>query len=265
MASHLVTLALENATAGTTIPVRVGNPPNSNEPGLGNSLFSGGNQIFIEVSRAGTTGALTIYGMDVGDPNGAPNQLNSGVQSAQLFKGDGATTTFQTLIPFVALSNNNWLVVLDRIATSSTVTVTAGSNTVTGAATSFLTEYLPGQTCMINGEQKQVLDIASATVMTTVQNFAASAAAVAIFRIGSPVAAASITSITNVGGFALVTMAAAPLANVRMAVYFGTPVVVYTGTDRVKKYQGRSYDFEWILLGATPSATSIWLKTAGTV
>lgn len=262
MGTHLITLLEEVSTAGTTKPQRVGRSRFANEPGSGNNLFEGGAQVIMEVERAGTTGALTVYGMDFGDPNGAPSQLSSGVPTAQLFKGDGSTVAFQTLIPYVALSNNNWIVTSSKYQTSSTATVTAGSTTVTGAATAFLTEFYPGQTILINGEMKEVLSITSNTVLTTVQPFVAAAAGVAIYSVGSPLPAAGITSITNVGGFALVTLAVAPVLNALINVYFGTPVTIYTGTDRVKKLQTRSYDAMWTLLGATPSACSVWLRPA---
>lgn len=262
MSTHLITLLEEFATAGTSKPQRVSRPYNAAgvEAGSGGHLFDSGSQVLMEVDRAGTTGALTVYGMDAPDPNGSPSQLNGGVPYAQQFKGDAATVAFQSLIPYVALANNNFIVTSSRYVTSSTVTVAAGSPTITGAASAFLTEYFPGQSCLINGEIKVIDSITSNTVMTATTNFAATAAAVAIASVGSPLPAAGITSITNVGGYALLTLAVAPLANVLVNLYFGVPVVVYTGTDRLKKKQIRTYDFMWTLLGATPSACSLHLK-----
>jgi hypothetical protein len=262
MATHLITLLEEVATAGTTKPQRVSRPPFAAavEAGSGSHLFDSGSQVVMEVDRAGTTGALTVYGMDAPDTNGAPTLLNAGVPGAQQFKGDGATVAFQSIIPFVALANNNWIVTSSRFLTSSTATVTAGSKTVTGAGSAFLTEYYPGQSILINGETRQVDSITSNTVLTTVTAYATSAAGVAIASVGSPLPAAGITSITNVGGFALLTLAVAPITNVLLNLYFGTPVQIYTGTDRLKKIQTRTYDFMWTLLGATPSACSLHIK-----
>lgn len=269
MASHLFTILEELATAGTTKPVRAGRSPYSNEPGSGNVLFDAGAQVILEIDRVPpVVGALTVYGMDAGDPQGSPVQLNSGVPTAQNFKGDGVTTQFQTIIPFIVLANNNWIVTSGRFLTSSTATVTAGSKVVTGAATSFLTEYSVGQSILINGETKIVEFVASNTVLTTTIAFAASAAGVVIASVGSPLPAAGIAAITNVGGFARVDLAVAPLVNVPLAVYFGVPVQVYpsavasTGLDRIKKQQIRCYEFMWTLLGATPTATSVHLRPA---
>lgn len=260
MATHLVTLLEEVATAGTTKPVRVARPPSSNEAGVGGHLFDSGSQVIMEVDRAGTTGSLTVYGMDAPDANGSPQQLNSGQQYAQQFKGDGSTVVFQSIIPFVALANNNWIVTSTKFQTSSTATVAAGSKVVTGAATAFLTEYSPGQSVLINGEIKTVDFVTSNTVLNTVQNFATSGAGLAIFSYAQPLPAAGITSITNVGGFALLTLAVAPALNAIINLYFGVPVQIYSGTDRLRKYQTRTYDFMWTLLGATPSACSLHLK-----
>ena len=258
MSSRLITLLEEVATAGTTKPQRIGRSPYANEPGSGDGMFESGAQLIYDIARAGTTGALTLYGMDAGDPNGSPSQLNSGVQQAQQFKGDGATTQFQSLIPFVALANNNHILTSSKYQTTSTATVTAGSNLVTGAASAFLTEFFVGQTILVNGEAKRVKSITSNTVLNTVENFAASAAGVSIFSVGSPLPAAAISAVTNVGGFSRYDLAVAPVLGALIVAYFGTPQTIYTGIDRAKRFQDRSYDFMWTLLGATPSAASLW-------
>jgi hypothetical protein len=263
MASRLATLLLESAVAGTSVPRRLGRSKNDLAfPGIGDGVFRGGPNL-LELNRGGVTGAVTIYGANASDPNGNPNQQNSGVPLAQEFKGDGVTTAFQTNIPYVAFSNYNWICESSKYVLTGTVTVTAASNVVTGSGTGFLAAVNVGDTILVNSEFQTVLFIVSDTVLWTENNFASAAAGVAIYTIGAPIPTAGYTMSSGTSSNALCTMAVAPIAGVRFRLFYQavtTVLALAAANSRVLKAQIPSFEFMWTLLGATPSATSLWVR-----
>ena len=113
----------------TSVPIR------TDERGLGGERTSAGKRAVLTIFRstdgAGTNptidGTIAVYGMDVGNPqDGRP--LGNAYATAQTpitfpFIGDGTTKTVQTNIPYVAFSNNNWLVEMPGFTLTATFAV----------------------------------------------------------------------------------------------------------------------------------------------
>ena len=100
-------------------------------------------------------------------------------QTTDQARADGVQTSFQTGIPYVAFSNNNWLVrkKSDRpVAITGTVTKVAASTAVVGAGTAFTTEVVAGQTILIGGEYRIVSSITDNTHLTVSLAFVSAAA-----------------------------------------------------------------------------------------
>jgi hypothetical protein len=217
-------------------------------------------QIQFRIDRSGTVGGGTIYGADFLGTNDA---------NRQDFVGDNsASQALTTSIAHAAFSNYNWLVRAELAKVTGTVAVTAGSKTVTGSGTAFTTELAVGDQVQINGETKVVTAIASTTSLTVDDAFAAAASGVSCFEKDAVLRNTTDFAITNVGGFAVITMVAARLipTGARVEVHKVTPVAIYTWADAsVSEGAGKpvanakGYDALWFVADATatPSATSI--------
>lgn len=263
MASHLVTLTKELATASAaTVPRRISRASYSAaDAGIGSTLFGKGKPVILDINRAGSTSVFTVYGSDASDPQGNPSQQNSGTPLAQRAKGDASTVAFQTLIPYVAPSNYNWITTSSYFLITGTVAVTAGAKTITGTSCAFLTELFPGDLVSVNGELHVIDDITTNDAATTLEAWNASGSSKAIATVGAPIPSTAYT-ITSVGGFALNTLGTAPAAGVIINTYYAAVTSVHAGTTRLVKKQIRSYEFMWCTLAATtaPSATSATLR-----
>lgn len=225
-----------------------------------NSRFLSPN--LLQIERAGNIGGGTVWGAKL---NGLSNA------NRQDFLTDGSATTYDTSIPYAALSNNNWIVRIDKSTRSGTAAVTAGSTTVTGTSTAFLTELRPGQEITINGERKVVTAIASATSLTVDTPYAATASGVSVFLMDDILMPTTDFTVSNQGGFARITLTAAAKgpANTRMQVHFVTPASLFTyataTTTFAKREIASGYDVMWYVADATasPSATNIYVNDLG--
>ena len=80
------------------------------------------------------------------------------------------------------------------ISKTGTVAVSSGSATITGTSTSFSSEFSVGDDIRVNGEEYNVLSIASNTSMTVDENFAATASSQTIYKNGASAAQLSSAS-----------------------------------------------------------------------
>ena len=123
----------------TSVPIR------TNERGLGGERTSAGKRAVLTIMRstdgAGANptidGTIAVYGLDVPNPF-AQKPIGNAYATAQTpiafpFIGDGTTVAFQTNIPFVSFSNNNWLVEMPGFKLSGTFAV-AITGVVTGTS-----------------------------------------------------------------------------------------------------------------------------------
>ena len=94
---------------------------------------------------------------------------------------------------------------------TGTVAVSAGSATITGTSTSFSSEFAAGDDIRVNGEEYNVLSIASDTSMTVDENFAATASSQTISKNGASAAQLSSAS----------AVARTSQSNVQFALYEG--------------------------------------------
>lgn len=218
----------------------------------------------INIERANTTGGGTVWGAYTPSA-GSP----ATVYQAAL--GDGVATTFDTQIPHVALANNNFLVRVSRSPRTGTVAVTANSATVTGTSTAFTTELRIGDEVRVNGETRVVIAIASATSLTVDAPFINAASGVAIALIDGFLAPTTDFTISNVGGFARVTVGAAAKVPVGCAIeiMFVVPVALFTfatATVQFKEIEiGRGVEVAWYASDATasPGSTNVYLEAIG--
>lgn len=225
-----------------------------------NSRFLSPN--LLQIERAGTTGGGTVWGAKL---NGLSNA------NRQDFQTDGVATNYDTSIPFVALANNNWIVRTDRSPRSGTAAVTAGSATVTGTSTAFLTELRPGQEITINGERKVITAIASATSLTVDTAYVATATTQVVNLMDDILMPTTDFTVSNQGGFARITLTAAAKgpANTRMQVHFVTPASLFTYATATTTFAKREipsgYDVMWYVTDATasPSATNLYVSDIG--
>lgn len=217
--------------------------------------------IVIQTERAGVTGGATIYGANL---NGRGNAARADL------KGDGVATVYDTTLPYVAFSNYNWLVVLDKSTRTGTAAVTAGSTTVTGTGTAFATELAVGDEITINGERKIVKDIASTTSLTVTEAFAAAASGASVFLNDAVMVNTTDVAVSNNGGYARFTFAAAAKAplGANIEVHFVTPTALDTFAtatthSRIKDAIGK--DVMWYVSDATasPSATNCYIEPIG--
>lgn len=262
MSVRLVTL-LQESTLAASIPRLVGRSKNDPSlPGIGSGLFRGGSSVLLEVDRAGTTGILVVLGANKSDPNGNPNQQNSGVPLAQRFKGDGSTVAFQTQIPYVAQSGYNWIVQSSKFVLAGTASVTAGSATVTGSSTAFLADFQQGDVIQVGTEKQTVLYVQSDTVLITEAVWAATAATQVVSGVGTCLPVGSIT-MTSVGGLALCTLGVAPIAGAVIDVNYAaieTLLTLPAANSRALRAQMTTRDYMWTTLSGTPSATTVVLR-----
>jgi hypothetical protein len=225
-----------------------------------NSRFLGPIEIGIE--RAGTTGGGTVYGVNLLGPSNA---------NRQDFVGEGgAVTDYQTSIAYAALSNHNWVVKVDRSPRTGTCAVTAGSKTVTGTSTEFLTELKVGAEIVINGERRAVTAIASATSLTVDVAFVTTATGKTASLVDDILVPTVDFSVSDVGGYAKIVLAAAAkgAAGAKLEVHRVTPVALFTfatATTTTARREVQGYDLLWYVSGATssPSATNIYARPLG--
>lgn len=225
-----------------------------------NSRFLGPCRLSLE--RAGTVGGGTVYGA---------NFLGKGNANRQDLVGDGVATTYQTALAYVAFSNYNWLVKIDKSGRTGTVTTTAGSATVTGSSTDFDPELSIGDTIQIGEERRHVIAIASDTSLTVDVAFNVANSAVVCYLVDAVLRQTTDFTLSSVGGNALVTITAAAKApaNAKIEVhYIGTPTTLFTfatATTQFKELEVQGMEAVWYVSGATtsPSATNVYLEPIG--
>lgn len=212
--------------AVTTVPVRI------DERGLGSQRLGAGKRCLLSILRgrkgvagtmADTLGTLAVYGANLPNPlSQVPlgNAFASSVApTSQVFAGDGSTLTFQTTIAYAAFSNYNWIVETASRKLVGTFTVTAG--VIAGSSTTLNTAgvaVLPGDALMIGGQLCVVDTVTSDTVASVLPAITVTAGAVGYQlsqrdRIKTYNASPTLSteySVTNVGGYALITFAVAP-------------------------------------------------------
>ena len=168
----------------TSVPVRVGSR------GLGGERTAAGKRTTLTIYRsqdgAGTNptldGTIAVYGMDLSNPNAGPSNGNAfaaTTPSAYVFMGDGTTVAFQTNIPYVAFSNNNWLVEMPGFKLSGTFAVTTAG--VVSGTSGVAAQAKLGDKVMIGGF------VSTITAYTDQDNFTitpAPAATIAALAVG---------------------------------------------------------------------------------
>ncbi len=211
----------------------------------------------IEIERVAAVGGGTVWGASL---NGRGNALRSD------FVGDGASTTYDTAIPFVAFANYNWMVRTDRSTRTGTATIAIGSTTVTGSGTAFATELAVGDEILINGERRTVLFITSATVLTVDRAYLTAGATLAIALVDALLPVTTDWAVSNVGGIGRITFTAAAKAplGARFDVHFVVPVAKFTFATALltfKRLEVPGADIFWYVSDATgsPSATNIYI------
>jgi hypothetical protein len=127
--------------------------------------------------------------------------------AAERHVADGTQTGFQTDITYAAFSNYNWLVRKrsdSRGAITGTVSVTAGSKTVTGSGTAFDTECHVGEKIIVGTQIREIASIASATSLAVSLAFDSTAA--------GATATAQIDGMSGLSGTVAVTAGSAAVA-----------------------------------------------------
>lgn len=246
----LVALVEALATLSATTPPR--------NVGGKNARFLG--PVELQIERAGTTGGGTVYGQSLLGPNNS---------NRNDFVGDASAVTFQTIIPYVALSNYNWVVKADKYPKAGTASTTAGSATLTGSSTDFDGELYVGDEIEVNGERRLVIAIASDTSLTVDEAFVNSATGKTVSVCDAILIATEDFSLSNVGGNCLVTLVNTLATGAKLEVhYLGTPTTKFTfatATLQFKKIQIPGADVMWYVSGATtaPSSTNVYVKAIG--
>lgn len=266
----LLVAAVARQTSGTATLSR---PMRLDHRGIGEARLSAGRNVILNVTRDrdGTTGALdgtlAVWGANLPHPQtGAPlgnAYAAAATPVANTFRPDGSALTFQTDIPFVAFANYNWLVEVSRFRLTGTVAVAAG--VVTGTGTDFDPQLDVGDQIEINGRRMTVTARTSDTAAVlddTTFTVAAGAVAFNVARAkrmktyAAAPAGPEQYSVTNVGGFALITFAVAPpialdvngvdLGETSVNVYFVTPVqVLADGTHPFNRSRVLSRTVMW--------------------
>lgn len=225
-----------------------------------NARFLG--PVNVAIERAGTTGGGTLYGANFNGDSSA---------NRQDFKGDGSSTDYDSALTYVAFSNYNWLVKVDKSTRTGTASVTAGSKTVTGSSTDFDPELSVGDEILINGETRTVVSIASDTSLTVDEAFVNTATGAAIYLLDAVLRHTTDFTVASNGGLARITLAAAAKApsGAKIQVHYVTPVSLFafaTATVQFKRFQlPNGYDVVWYASGATtaPSSTNVYLQAIG--
>lgn len=218
-------------------------------------------KIQIDIERAANVGGATVWGANfLGRSNALRND----------FRTDGVATTYQTRIPFVTMANYNYLLRISKGSRTGTVTVTANSATITGSGTAFTNELAIGDVIRVGDQVRRILSITSATVAIADEPFTVAAAAVPIALDDGLLIQTTDYAISNVGGFALVTLAAAAKgpANATLEVHFVVPVALdsfVTATVTFRRREADGKDVLWYLADATasPSATNVYVRPLG--
>lgn len=224
-----------------------------------NSQFLSRTQIDIE--RASNVGGGTVWTASLNGRSSA---------NRQDFITDGAAVNYQTRIPFAALSNYNWVIRVAKGPRTGTVAVTANSNVITGTGTQFLTELAVGKTIRIGDQVRRIATITSATAATSDDVFEVAATGVAISLDDEILVQTTDYTVSNVGGFALITLGAAakgPAGSI-MEVHFVVPVAKLTFATATTTFLRRDIDggeLFWYVSDATasPGATNIYARPMG--
>jgi hypothetical protein len=219
--------------------------------------------INLEIERAAAVGGGTIYGANL-------NGRGSAATVFSPFRTDGVLTTYDTTIPYVAFANYNLLLKASKSTRTGTVTVTVGSATVTGSGTAFTTELAVGDEIVVSGQRKVVKAIASTTVLTVTEVFTEAAAAVAIHLVDGLLVHTTDFTVSDVGGFVRVTLAAAAKgpSGADFELHLVTPVALdtfVTATVYSRRRTVPGKDVLWYVTDATatPSATSVYAVPVG--
>ncbi len=219
----------------------------------------------LHIMRAAAVGGGTLWGATLPGPAHANFSRHGGVS---------ATATHQTAIAYAALSNNNWIISVDVSPRTGTVSMTAGSKTVTGSGTAFTTELRIGQELRINGEQKFITAIASTTSLTVDVAAVATVAGATCNLINDLLMPTTDFTVSSVGGNALITLSAAAKLPVgsTMNVMFVTPESLFTFADATTQFVEREItpnngacQVLWYVADATatPSLTSVYVEALG--
>ncbi len=216
-----------SATAAvTTKPVRI------DDRGVGDQRLGAGKRVRLNILRgrkgaaatmADTLGTLAVYGVNLPNPLSQVPLGNAFAASvaptSQVFAGDGSAVTFQTNIPYVAWANYNWIVETVSRKLVGTFTVTAG--VIAGSSTTLNTagvNILEGDVLVIGGQVVTVVSVTSDTVALVTPAVTVTAGAIGYQlsqrdRIKTYAASPTLSteySVTDVGGYALITFAVAP-------------------------------------------------------
>ena len=212
----------------------------------------------LEIERAAAVGGATVWGVNL---NGVSNA------NRQDFRGDGVATVYDSALAFVATSNYNWVLKVDKSTRTGTVTVTVGSTTVTGSGTAFTTELKVGAEIMVGSERKVIVSITSATVLNVDRVYQTANAAVAIFLMDDLLVPTTDYTISTNGGLARITLTAAAKlpAGATLELHFVVPVALFTFVTTAiifKKTEVSGYDMFWYVSDATgtPSSTNVYVK-----
>lgn len=215
------------SAAVTSKPVRI-----DDRGGIGDQRLGAGKRSRLRVLRgrkgvAGTMadslGTIAVWGADLANPMSAVPLGNAFAASQtpanQIFAGDGSAVAFQTNIPYAAFSNYNWIVETAARRLVGTVTVVGG--VVTGSSTTFNTagvNILLGDVLVIGGLACVVTAVTSdtAAVVSPAIDVGAGGVAYQVSKrdrlktyAGSPTLSTQY-SVTNGGGFAIITFGVAP-------------------------------------------------------
>lgn len=213
----------------------------------------------VEIERVAAVGGGTIWGASL---NGRGNANRAD------FLGDGASTIYDTAIPFVAFANYNFMVRSEKSTRTGTVTVAlATATTVTGVGTAFTTELAIGDEITIAGERRTVVFITSATVLTVDRGFTAASAGATFFLVDAILPVTTDWAVSTNGGLARITFTAAAKAplNAKFEVHFVVPVAKFTYATALlifKRLEVPGADIFWYVSDATatPSATNVYVN-----
>jgi hypothetical protein len=267
-----------------------------------NERFSGGKEAVVTIQRLAATGTCAVYGMNVCDPwrgNNAPaGPVPAGAlqTQTQVFRGDGVTQVFDaTGIPYVGISNYNWMVELDafdrKVAPASQSGVYTGwtiaADAGTGTNLTFGTDTFSGDASTTAFTTKTPAALYFGEGTTYPPSSAALPAYLApTVSIGGVVQAASTYTLTAstpattepgnsvvvvtfntapASGSSNVTIAWAPRNGLEFALmYVPSPVTIWAASTQVfKRIITPSYDRIWAVLATSPVATSVYVDAFG--
>lgn len=263
---------------GATSAGQITPPIRIDSRGIGTHRTSKYARLDIRRSDAGgvaIVGNVTVSGADlpaafatdvIGNSYATPP-----TERGQSFAVAAAQTTFQTSIPYAAFSNYNWLV--ETPGYKCTGTVTLSGTALTGSGTAFLTELSIGDTVTIGSYRALVVSVADDT--NAVLDTSGTAAALSVLYNWTPSKrfkqyAASPSgphqyNVTDVGGYALITLAVAPpvdpaipgVTALGLKVYRVTPATVLAAGAHIMEHTGiEAKQVMWVTFSGIQTAAN---------